>query len=146
MKRKHLVYVLPGIGGSVLERPAVGKKSAETVWDAGFGDIAGLLLRPGRLAVDELLRPVGLIRSKRLLPGWTVVPGYERQGAALQALPGVVMDTGHPDHRNPNANVVLFPYDFRLSVADEPHPGCASDQRTHRRELPQLPALAVACP
>lgn len=118
MGRKHLVYVLPGIGGSVLERPTLGKKSAETVWDAGFGDIAGLLLRPGRLAVDEPLRPVGLVRSKRLLPGWTVVPGYERQWAALQALPGVVMDMGHPDHRNPNANVVLFPYDFRLGVAD----------------------------
>ncbi|MFK0014835.1 esterase/lipase family protein [Streptomyces sp. NPDC091027] len=116
MKRKHLVYVLPGIGGSVLERPAVGKKSAETVWDAGFGDITSLLMRPDRLAIDEPLRPVGLIRSKRLLPGWTVVPGYERQCAALQALPGVVMDVGHPDHRNPDANVVLFPYDFRLGV------------------------------
>ncbi|WP_043684276.1 esterase/lipase family protein [Streptomyces xylophagus] len=117
MERKHLVYVLPGIGGSVLERPAAGKRAAKTVWDAGFGDIAGLLARPGRLAVDEPLRPVGLIRSKRLLPGWTVVPGYERQWAGLQALPGVVMDMGHPDRRNPDANVVLFPYDFRLGVA-----------------------------
>ncbi|WP_405908789.1 hypothetical protein OG742_30775 [Streptomyces sp. NBC_00828] len=116
MERKHLVYVLPGIGGSVLEQPAPGKKAAKTVWDAGFGDIASLLWRSERLAVDERLRPTGLIRSKRLLPGWTVVPGYERLWAGLQALPGVVMDMGHPDHRNPQANVVLFPYDFRLGV------------------------------
>ncbi|MEU1520519.1 hypothetical protein ABZ490_51975 [Streptomyces sp. NPDC005811] len=112
MGRRHLVYVLPGIGGSVLERP--GEQKA--VWDAGFGDIAGLLSKPHRLGVDEPLRPTGLIRSKRLLPGWTVVPGYERLVAGLAALPGTVIDTGHPDQRNPNANVVLFPYDFRLGV------------------------------
>ncbi|MEV5083848.1 hypothetical protein AB0K74_35315 [Streptomyces sp. NPDC056159] len=116
MGRKHLVYVLPGIGGSVLERPEVGGKPAKVVWDAGFGDIAGLLAKPGRLMVDEPLRASGLIRSKRLLPGWTVVPGYERLWANLQALPGVVMDMGHAGQRNPAANVVLFPYDFRLGV------------------------------
>lgn len=118
MARKHLVYVLPGIGGSVLERPGGGGKQPEVAWDAGFGDIAGLLLRPGRLAVDEPLRATGLIRSKRLLPGWTVVPGYERLVANLQALPGAVVDTGHPEARNPAANVVLFPYDFRLGVGE----------------------------
>jgi hypothetical protein len=117
MGRKHLVYVLPGIGGSVLQRPAAGKKAAKTVWDAGLGDIAGLLLRPDRLALDEPLRPTGLIRSTKLLPGWTVVPGYERQWRRLRELPGAVMDMGHPDHRNPDANVVLFPYDFRLGIA-----------------------------
>ncbi|WP_326582906.1 hypothetical protein OG889_30315 [Streptomyces sp. NBC_00481] len=116
MGRRHLVYVLPGIGGSVLERPAGGGKPPEVVWDAGFGDIAGLLRRPDRLAVGEPLRATGLIRSKRLLPGWTVVPGYERLVANLQALPGTVIDTGHPEKRNPAANVVLFPYDFRLGV------------------------------
>ncbi|MFF8596969.1 esterase/lipase family protein [Streptomyces sp. NPDC015220] len=116
MGRKHLVYVLPGIGGSVLERPEEGGKPAKVVWDAGFGDIAGLLAKPRRLTVDEPLRATGLIHSKRLLPGWTVVPGYERLVANLQALPGTVIDTGHPDRRDPAANVVLFPYDFRLGV------------------------------
>ncbi|WP_039932708.1 lipase/acyltransferase domain-containing protein [Streptomyces viridochromogenes] len=116
MGRRHLVYVLPGIGGSVLERPEEGAERSKVVWDAGFGDIAGLLSRPHRLAVDEPLRAVGLIGSKRLLPGWTVVPGYERLVANLQALPGAVVDTGHPDRRDPAANVVLFPYDFRLGV------------------------------
>ncbi|GAA1387818.1 hypothetical protein GCM10009661_75130 [Catellatospora chokoriensis] len=117
MGRRHLVYVLPGIGGSVLERrPEDGLKQPETVWDAGFCDIADLLSRPRRLSMDEPLRAVGLIGSKRLLPGWTVVRGYERLVANLQALPGTVIDVGHPDRRNPDANVVLFPYDFRLSV------------------------------
>ncbi|MET7288992.1 hypothetical protein [Streptomyces sp. NPDC005573] len=116
MVRNHLVYVLPGIGGSVLERPGGGGTQPEVAWDAGFGDIAGLLLRPRRLAADEPLRATGLIRSKRLLPGWSVVPGYERLVANLQALPGAVIDTGHPERRDPHANVVLFPYDFRLGV------------------------------
>ncbi|WP_441246601.1 lipase family alpha/beta hydrolase [Kitasatospora sp. McL0602] len=117
MGRRHLLYVLPGIGGSVLERPGSGGKPAKTLWDAGFGDIAGLLARPGRLGVDEPLRPTGLIRSKRLLPGWTVVPGYEQLVQRLRALPGVTVDEGRPDGRNPAADVVLFPYDFRLGVA-----------------------------
>jgi hypothetical protein len=117
MVRNHLVYVLPGIGGSVLERPGTGGKPAKTVWDAGFGDIAGLVRHPERLSPDEELRPTGLIRSKRLLPGWTVVPGYERLWKGLRALPGAELDMGHPDTRNPRANVVLFPYDFRLGVA-----------------------------
>ncbi|MEE1827300.1 hypothetical protein PUR61_34680 [Streptomyces sp. BE20] len=117
MTRRHLVYVLPGIGGSVLERPRAGGRPGTAVWDAGFGDIAGLLTRPGRLTPDRPLRPTGLIRSRRLLPGWTVVPGYERLLDGLRALPGVRLDEGHPDRRDPAANVVAFPYDFRLGVA-----------------------------
>ncbi|MFB7473774.1 esterase/lipase family protein [Kitasatospora sp. NPDC056184] len=117
MARRHLVYVLPGIGGSVLERPGTAGQPGGVVWDAGFGDIADLLVRPGRLAPDEPLRPTGLIRSRRLLPGWTVVPGYERLLDGLRALPGVRLDEGHPDRRDPAANVVVLPYDFRLGVA-----------------------------
>ncbi|MFE2104759.1 esterase/lipase family protein [Kitasatospora sp. NPDC059463] len=117
MARRHLVYVLPGIGGSVLERPGKDGRPGEVVWDAGFGDIAALFAGPGRLAPDEPLRPVGVIRSRRLLPGWTVVPGYERLLDGLRALPGVRLDEGHPDRRDPAANVVVLPYDFRLGVA-----------------------------
>lgn len=117
MGRRHLVYVLPGIGGSVLERPGVGGKRPKTVWDAGFGDITGLLLRPGKLAGDDPIRATGMIRSRRLLPGWTIVPGYEGLERGLAGLPGVRLDSGHPDHRDPHADVVVFPYDFRLGVA-----------------------------
>ncbi|MCX4750401.1 hypothetical protein OG455_33665 [Kitasatospora sp. NBC_01287] len=117
MSRRHVVYVLPGIGGSVLERPGTGGRPAKTVWDAGFGDLAGLLWGPDRLAVDEPLRATGLISSKRLLPGWTVVPGYEKLLGGLRALPGVRLDEGHPERRDLAADVVVFPYDFRLGVA-----------------------------
>ncbi|MFD0349775.1 hypothetical protein ACFQ0M_34635 [Kitasatospora aburaviensis] len=96
MARRHLVYVLPGIGGSVLERPGTGKRSGEAVWDAGLVDVAGLLTRPDRLSVDQPLRPTGVIRSRRLLPGWTVVPGYERLIDALGALPDVRLDKETP--------------------------------------------------
>jgi hypothetical protein len=112
--RQRLVVVVPGIGGSVL----AGQDGA-VVWDAGLGGILGLARQPGRLSLDEApaLRPVGLIRSHQLLPGWTVVPGYDGLAAQLGRLTGAVLDDGQPDRPRPNANVLLFPYDFRLPVA-----------------------------
>ena len=114
MARKHLVVVVPGIGGSVLER------SGEAVWDAGLGSVARLGLAAGRLSLAEApaLRPAGLIRSRAVVPGWTVVCGYDRLMASLGALPGAVVDDGHPGRRVADANVVAFPYDFRASIVD----------------------------
>jgi len=114
--RRHLVMVVPGIGGSVLARPADGK----VVWDAGFGDIADLLARPGRLSLAENphLTPVGLIRSKRLVPGWTVIDGYDRLWDRLAGLHGMVPDEGIPGRRLPGANLVAFGYDFRRSIVE----------------------------
>lgn len=108
---EKLVVVIPGIGGSVLAR------GDEPVWDAGLGDIAGLAVHPERFAAEDL-RPVGLIRSKRLLPGWTVVHGYGGiEGALRRALGGDVrIDRGHPDRVDDEADVLLFPYDFRASM------------------------------
>ncbi len=117
-KRKHLVIVLPGIGGSVLARAAAssGERRA-VVWDAGFLDIADLVLRQGRMNVSEQLDPVGLICSKRLVPGWTVIDGYDGLRMALQSLPGAVVDWGDPAVRVRGANIVAVPYDFRRSIA-----------------------------
>ncbi len=72
---RHLVVVLPGIGGSVLARPG---DPDDVVWDAGKGDIADLVLRPDRMSLAEAprLTPVGLTESTKFL-GFTVVPGYE---------------------------------------------------------------------
>ncbi len=111
---KHLVIVVPGIGGSVLE------DARGSVWDAGLHDIAGLVTAPDRLDLSSApsLVPTGLITSKRLLPGWTVVRGYERLLAGLGALPGAVVDDGHPFGRRLSATVAAFPYDFRRSIAD----------------------------
>jgi len=113
-KRKHLVVVVPGIGGSVLER------AGDVAWDAGLGSVARLGLAAHRLSLEEapMLRPAGLIRSKAVLPGWTVLCGYDRLMAALSRLPGTVVDEGHPERRVPGANVVAFPYDFRKSIVD----------------------------
>lgn len=113
------MYVLPGIGGSVLERPKRGG-GFETAWASGFGDVKDLLLHPGRLSLGEHehLRPVGLVSSKSLLPGWPVVHGYDRLASDLAGLPGVRLDRGHPERRVADANVVLFPYDFRRSVRE----------------------------
>jgi pimeloyl-ACP methyl ester carboxylesterase len=113
--RRHLVVVVPGIGGSVLARPRDGK----VVWDAGFGDIADLLLRPGRVSLEENphLEPRGMISSKRLVPGWTVIDGYERLWSELSALPGAKVDDGKGE-RVLGANVVAFGYDFRRSIVE----------------------------
>jgi Lecithin:cholesterol acyltransferase len=112
--RKHLVVVVPGIGGSVLEQ------SGDALWDAGFGSVARLGLAAHRLSLAEApeVRPTGLIRSRTVIPGWTVVCGYDRLMAALGQLPGAVVDDGHPDRRVPDANVAAFPYDFRKSIVD----------------------------
>jgi lecithin:cholesterol acyltransferase len=116
--RQHVVYVIPGIGGSVLERPPSGGRPARQEWDAGFGDILRLVAQPGRLGPDELLRATGAVRSSCLVPGWTIIPGYEGLIKRLSALPGMdQVDLGHPDQRNPHADLVVFPYDFRLGVA-----------------------------
>jgi pimeloyl-ACP methyl ester carboxylesterase len=112
--RKHLVMVVPGIGGSVLEQ------SGDVLWDVGFGSVARLGLSAHRLSLAEarVIQPTGLIRSRAVVPGWTVVCGYDRLMATLGQLPGAVADDGHPDRRVPDANVVAFPYDFRTSIVD----------------------------
>lgn len=114
-ERQHLIVVIPGIGGSVLVRPADDK----VVWDAGFADIADLVFHPERtnLAENPRLTPRGLIRSKRLLPGWTVIDGYEGLWRKLRALPGIVADDGSGE-RVPGANLVAFGYDFRRSIVE----------------------------
>jgi pimeloyl-ACP methyl ester carboxylesterase len=111
---RHLVVVIPGIGGSVLA------DGARVVWDAGVGDIAGLVLRPDRLDLGSAptLTPKGLIRSRTWLPGWTVVHGYQGLMAKLGNLPGAVVDSGDPGGRVPGATVVAFPYDFRRSITE----------------------------
>ncbi|MGH3811806.1 MAG: lipase/acyltransferase domain-containing protein [Pseudonocardiaceae bacterium] len=112
---RHLIVVLPGIGGSVLTRPG---KPDDVVWDAGKGDIADLVLRPARMSVAESpqLEPRGLTESTKFL-GFTVVPGYERLLAQL-GTHGTVDPRGDPDHPVPGATVVAVPYDFRHSVVE----------------------------
>jgi len=112
--RKHLVVVVPGIGGNILEQ------AGKVAWVAGFGSVARLGFAAHRLSLLKApaMRPARLIRSRALVPGWTVVCGYDRLMTALGNLPGAVVDEGDPDRRVPDANVVAFPYDFRTSIVD----------------------------
>ncbi|GAB1641459.1 lipase/acyltransferase domain-containing protein [Krasilnikovia sp. MM14-A1259] len=111
--RKQLVVVLPGIGGSVLA-----DRAGRIVWALEPGGLLGAGRDPGRLSLAENpdLRPVGLVRSLQLLPGWSVIRGYERLVEQMRRLPGTVVADG-PSGTCPDANVVLFPYDFRRPVA-----------------------------
>jgi pimeloyl-ACP methyl ester carboxylesterase len=112
---RHLVVVLPGIGGSVLARPG---RPEDMVWDAGKGDIADLVLRPDQLSLAEAphLEPVGLTESTKFL-GFTVVPGYERLLTQLE-LHRKVDRRGDPHNPLPGADVVAVPYDFRRSIIE----------------------------
>jgi Lecithin:cholesterol acyltransferase len=114
---RHLVVVIPGIGGSVLETP-----SGVSVWGQGLRGLAGALVDPARLSLAEhpRLRPVALLESTRMLP-WMVVPGYDglvRQVTNEFSLGaddiGVAREDVPP---KPGTSVVLFPYDFRMGVA-----------------------------
>jgi hypothetical protein len=109
--------VVPGIGGSVLA------DDRGVVWAAGIGDVAGLLVDPERLDLGsvEWLRPRGLIGSRSLCPGWTVVHGYDGLLDLLGRLDGALVDRAagdDPGVRVPGATVVAFPYDFRRSIVD----------------------------
>ena len=113
--RKQLIVVLPGIGGSVLARPG---RPDDVVWDAGKGDIAGVVFRPDRLSIDEAphLEPLCLTESTKFL-GFTVVAGYERLLDQLTAF-GTIDRRGDPQHPVPGADVVAVPYDFRRSIIE----------------------------
>ena len=113
--RRRLIVVLPGIGGSVLARPG---RPDDVVWDAGKGDIAGVVFRPSQLRLDEAphLEPVGLTESTKFL-GFTLVPGYERLLNHL-AVFGTIDRRGDPQRPVPGAAVVAVPYDFRRSIME----------------------------
>ena len=113
MRLRHLIVVIPGIGGSVLER------AGKPIWGDGLLRAAQRMCDPAALALfpGDGVQAVGLIRSASVVPGWTVMHGYEQLVHGIcNSFEGVILDEGHPDRRVPDANLVLFPYDFRHSV------------------------------
>jgi hypothetical protein len=114
---RHLVVVVPGIGGSVLE-PS--DPRAPAAWNVTVPGVARTLVDPARLSVDEhpVLRPTGLVTGVTVLGRLAVLPGYAGlvRSLADQLATGsaVLVPEVQPD---PNAGVLLFPYDFRLGVA-----------------------------
>ncbi|MFE6866129.1 hypothetical protein ACFVFS_06200 [Kitasatospora sp. NPDC057692] len=114
--RQHLVMVVPGIGGSLLARKGAPERP---IWSAAVRDLT-LLHRPQALSVDvnPRLVPVGLVPTRKAVPFWTPVHGYDGLLTRLGALPGAVLDDGTPGGRTTAATVVGFGYDFRLGVRD----------------------------
>jgi hypothetical protein len=111
---EHLVLVVPGVLGSLLS-DADGAPS----WGPGLGDLARTMRWPSALSLADHpnLVPSGLLPTIKLIPPF-VVPGYDRLVQRIDAaFAGVQVDLACPGrNRNLNANVVLFPYDFRVGV------------------------------
>jgi Lecithin:cholesterol acyltransferase len=111
---RHLVLVVPGVLGSVLA-----DSGGRCGWGPGLGDLARTMRWPSALSLADHPRlvPVGLLPTIGLIPPF-VVPGYDRLVRRIDAaFDDVEVDLAGPGRdRNVHANVVLFPYDFRLGV------------------------------
>jgi len=115
---RHLVVVVPGIGGSVLVGP-----DELTIWDVTAGGIVGNVVDSANLAIDRDLAPMRLVDSLTVLKPWLVIPGYDRLthllrtkfGAGLRVADYIECDrAGIPA----DVDVLRVPYDFRRSVAE----------------------------
>ncbi len=111
---RHLVVVVPGFGGSILV-----DDDGTPRWGPAFGDIARGMVWAEPLSVTSspALVVAGVLRTVTVFPPF-VLPGYDRLVAQIRAeFPAVCVDEVLPGRpRDPRADVVLFPYDFRLGV------------------------------
>ncbi|MGW2585914.1 esterase/lipase family protein [Streptomyces virginiae] len=109
-----LLVVVPGLGGSVLSTP-----DGRWTWDAGSLDVGALLQAPHRLSLAESpeLVPTGLTDQVAVGP-WTMAAGYRPLLRALQRYFGPLKTVVHRRGQAPvaDADVLLFPYDFRHGV------------------------------
>ncbi|RSM57205.1 hypothetical protein DMH03_28600 [Amycolatopsis sp. WAC 01376] len=114
MGLKHLLVIVPGIGGSVLEYP-----DGRPLWGQNLQRTGRSVFAPAGLTMSEPVVPVGLLPSMRVLP-WKKVAGYDRLVQRLMnkfRLEPDDIDTVHPCRApRPAASVLLFPYDFRQGM------------------------------
>lgn len=119
----HLVVVVPGIGGSVLEGPA---GSGADLGGGGYaltvGGLARTVFDPGRMDLDRWpeLVPTGLVRELALLPPLLTLPGYGRLYQLLHnGFDDVCVDVYRPPATvSPDTDVLMVPYDFRRSIVE----------------------------
>ncbi|CAM5365728.1 hypothetical protein GCM10010329_85420 [Streptomyces spiroverticillatus] len=111
---RHLVVVVPGIGGSVLH---TADRAAR--WDEHRRRFVAAATRPHRLGLDAQpdLVPVGLLPDITLV-GPFVTPGYDALVRGItRHFDGVRIDVARPGKpRDLQADLLLFPYDFRRGV------------------------------
>jgi hypothetical protein len=116
---KHVVVVIPGIGGSVLQPP-----EGAAHWDERRRRLIAAATRPERLSLDARpdLTPVGLLSDIRLI-GPFVLPGYDGPVRQIRrSFADVRVDVSRPDRApDPRADLVLFPYDFRKGIVPAAH-------------------------
>ncbi|CAM5494083.1 hypothetical protein [Streptomyces afghaniensis 772] [Streptomyces afghaniensis] len=116
---KHVVVVIPGIGGSVLQPP-----EGAAHWDEHRRRLIAAATRPGRLSLDARpdLTPVDLLSDIRLI-GPFVLPGYDGLVRQIRrSFADVRVDVSRPDRTpDPRADLVLFPYDFRKGIVPAAH-------------------------
>lgn len=113
---RHVVVVVPGIGGSVLADPG-----GIPAWDLTAGQLTHAVTSPATLDIGRELTPLRLVDTLTVFRPWWVIPGYDglvhhlrtRFGSRLRVVdyrPGVDMPA--------DVDVVRVPYDFRRSVAE----------------------------
>ncbi len=111
---RHLVVVLPGIGGSVLSR------ADGPAWATTKEVLRGALIRPGGLDLDRepALEPTALVGTFTALGGLLHIQGYEGLEEHLRrTFREPVVHTYRRRIPIPNnVDVLLFPYDFRRSI------------------------------
>lgn len=116
---RHLVVVIPGIGGSVLSGPG---ETNPARYDLTPSGVARPLLFPALLDLSRYpdLRPSALVDGLTVLPPLLTLPGYRRLSKQLRGEFGdAVIDTYQPLRPvRADTDVLLFPYDFRRSVAE----------------------------
>jgi hypothetical protein len=113
---RHVVVILPGLGGSVLQTV-----DGAPTWDLTPGHLGHALVDPASLDIGRELVPATLVDTMTVFGPWWSVPGYDglthhlrtRFGRSLRMVdvrPGAAVP--------PDVDVVRVPYDFRRSIAD----------------------------
>lgn len=110
---RHLIVVLPGIGGSVLTR------NGEVLWDGTLSGAVSRMIDPEPLHGNvDGIEAVATIRTASVTPFWTPIHGYDGLLTNLVRLfeGHTLVDTGDPNKPDLLADVVAMPYDFRQDI------------------------------